>query len=675
MSKGEDMANASVRSVSSARSNAYDAMSSNNSTDGNAADNVDGAQDQKGEASKALDQEDADRQALKDKAKDKLANRSDDKKGNKNNSKDADDAGDGANGDSGSKGSQSGHGGHGAANNPMNAMKHMHNGVSKMAGAGNAVGKALIGFRALDLMNSALIMMGNLVNAAVAGVAGILGAIQGAITAVVGFFAGIASAIGSAVTTAVTMAISLVVVAGVAVGALTINQQNIVLRDGCLGDCSKNVNKVVADGKDVDTDGLRLQHAQELYSVFHTYGLTDNEVCGILGNFSAESGIDPTTIEGIYSEPYNINGSRHQEAMADFDSYTTGKLFPDYEGRISINKAQYFDEGTGKYYPGLGLAQITNGNRLISLCESINRNWWEMDTQLACYLACGSDITTGAKGGKEFWNTYKKDCESSSPEECAIYFAKNYEGNTILAQSERAKAAADWASQVSSWTVDSAYADNVMALAKQLGAAASDGAAGKAKSECKKAMNYDNSSIAGAAVSYAYPTKEEGAGNNGTALYQRVHDSIFPGDTIYMSCDRSVGLAVRWSGSDDTYPLSDTAAQLSYLQSSDKWQEVGGMSSLKEEDMKPGDVAVLNGHTWMYVGNEIVTKIHGDKATPGANSVSGSLNHRSPGCGVDASYYFKCGGKDNYHGGAEYHIFRCVKPDNSQTYKDAGAGA
>ena len=408
-------------------------------------------------------------------------------------------------------------------------------------------------------------------------------------------------------------------------------------------------------------------NARLLYSVFKGYGLTDECIAGMLGNLQVEGSVDPTTIEGIYNEPHQV-GPRKQAAFSDLSSYTTGTVFPMYASSgVSINRGAY-QASDGNYYCGIGMVQWTGPGayQMLSVGQSTGHDWYSMEYQLA-YMVSDAHYRPG------FFAQWKTEM-SSSAEEAAFYFAKNYEGNTTMAMGERKSNASAWLGQMSSWTVDTAYFDSVIGLSQNMGGTGADAALGEANDACDNDVGtYDNSSIASAAVSYAYATQAESMGNNGTALYQKVHDNVYPGDGVYMACDRSVACAVRWSGSDDDYPSGNTDNQYVYLKSSPKWESVGMSGSVSMDQLQPGDVFILNGHTFMYVGSEIIQQVHKDKADPASDSVSGSLGERSPGCGKDSASLIQSNGGQDWSGRGQYEIFRCVNPDNSERYKHAGS--
>lgn len=419
------------------------------------------------------------------------------------------------------------------------------------------------------------------------------------------------------------------------------------------------------DPGEVDEDANTTRNAQQLYSVFKSYGLTDECIAGILGNLSTESGIDPTGIEGIYDEPFLL-GPKKQAAIQDLSNYTQNTLFPMY-GDISINHDAY--RGTdGNYYCGLGLIQWTGpgAEKFLTVADSVGIQWYTLKYQLA-YMVGDTHYRPG------FFANWKANPDAT-PEDAATTFARDYEGNTVVDQEQRRMAARSWYEQMDSWTADAAFANSVLALAQSMGGEADDIAVGESADRCQTNSGYDNSSMAAAAVSYAYPTKDQGNGNNGTELFQRLENNIF-GDGVYMSCDRGVAVAVRWSGSDDTYPAGNTNYQYDYLLTSPKWQSLGMAGSLSIEDLQPGDVFILDGHTFMYTGHDLIASVHGDAAAEDADSVSASYGERSPGCGNDTSQILGRGGVDWIESRGQYEVFRCIQPDHSTTYQNAGSDA
>lgn len=566
--------------------------------------------------------------------------------------------------------------------------------AKKIGKTGAMVGKASFILQALQMAKALMMLLLNMIiTAAQAVVGGILGLLitiyhiaVNALHAAGTFFAGAISSLGSFLGVGAAAATSIVVTgtATVLVGGAVIvssifggSANDPAQWDTGIEDCAIAYNQIqdLANMDQDDMAAIQLEHAKKIFSIYKTYGLSNEQIAGMLGNWSVESGIDCSGVEGIFGEPYQI-GPKKQAALDDHDAYTQ-RLIANYRSNgTPINERQYISANDGLYWMGLGIAQFTPGDKVVIPAQEMGMQWWDMDFQMAFILATGTSTTTGAKGGKQFFNNYMQDMNGASPEECAEYFLINYEGCPgDKNKAKRLTEAANWNAQLSNWDVDNEYANKIISIAEQLGAVAADNAMSNAKSRCVKMGKYDNSTIALAASSFAWPTKEQGKGNDGTELYQQVFVGLF-GDLdreVYprQDCGRCVSSAVLWSGADIDYPGSGTEPnQLPYLLSSPKWQLVGWMGDLRPEELQPGDVGIVEGHTWLFVGNEAVQAIHGPDNT--GDCVSASLRERSPGVGKDANWYFSQGGRDPNHGLKEYRIFRLVQPDNSDKYSNIG---
>lgn len=537
---------------------------------------------------------------------------------------------------------------------------------SAAAGAAGAAGGASLGSTIVSAAS-------NIAHAAAGALSGIVSSVTSTVAAGIG---AVSSAIGVAASTVTTVAVGGAVAATVVVGATTavIVSNNPGAYDTVVSheDCATSVSQAKAAAEEVDADAAMLENAQKLYSVFKTRGWSDEMIAGMLSNFQAEGSIDPTCIEGIYDEPYTM-GTKKTEAVNDNFQSQCSYLFGAYAKQgLSINQDAYRADD-GNYYPGLGLCQWTGpgAKRLLDYANSVSAEWHDMGYQIAYIIANGSPCI-----GTSFEEKYKSECGSADAATCARFFALKFENGAMPEWmiETHTSSASSWASKMSSWTVDSSFANSIIAMAEKMGASASTSTVASAQKKCQKASNVDNSSLASAAVSYAWEHAHPDAeGNNGTQLYQAVCDGVI-GDGLYMSCDHGVCAAVRWSGTDVDYPSGNCSTQWSYVTSSDKWERVGTLGvDLQYEDLQPGDVAICamsdsytggSEHTWLYVGNEAVKAKYADSTY---TSVNASYGQRSAGCSDDS---WSVNGESRGH----YGIFRCVNPDNSDQYKDVGAG-
>lgn len=445
----------------------------------------------------------------------------------------------------------------------------------------------------------------------------------------------------------------------------------VILMDDCVSQQYDTMGELDAEKEEL---------AKSVYSVFRSYGFNNASIAGMLGNIDIESGIDPSAIEGIFSE-YGFLGTRKAQALLSLTAYTENTLFPAYvRNGKSINKDGYKvidDDNKTVYYCGIGLVQWTGENAftLFKTAYTLDIDWYSMDFQLG-YMMSDCMYRSGFFSG---WVVNQEEgTDDASWIEAArnsgIKFAHDYEGNSSNDE-ERADAAEEWFLIIKDWDdsyVDQDYVDSITELATQLGGLIEFLDVQNARYRCLNGNIFDNSSIANAAISFAWPTNEQSK-NNGTNLYQIVHDGIFPGDLIYKACDRATAMAVRWSGSDDSFPLG-TSDQLRYMSGSAKWEEIGTSDSVAMDELQPGDIFILSGHVFIYTGESAITAAYPAEAKPGSDSVSASLGERSAACNNSATSIVVNNGGQDWDNRGVYHIFRCVDPDNSDTYSAIGSG-
>lgn len=300
------------------------------------------------------------------------------------------------------------------------------------------------------------------------------------------------------------------------------------------------------------------------------------------------------------------------------------------------------------------------------------------------------DYTTGAFHWEidenlydKFWkNTYRKKLYEETTKRYTAQFMNEWEGIN-MAYDSRERNALKWFNQWwdssvslepnldaedvdNFFKVEEGYASSVLKIAdvtkdykRILGKAYTyDGD----MSVCRRYALKNCKDIAQAACMIAHPDRASSEGNNGTNVYKWVHDRVIEGDSVYMSCDRTVCTAVRWSGYDDDYPKGNTLTQIQYLTTSPRWTELDWGGDVNQ--LLPGDVLIKKDslessadteeagdvhHTLMYVGNYLA-QYYGHSTSDTACIIEGSYGERSPGVGEWSSQY------------ETYHAFRCTNP-------------
>lgn len=458
-----------------------------------------------------------------------------------------------------------------------------------------------------------------------------VGAVIAAAKAVVGFFTGagaaVASALGGAVsaataTVATVVATAVGVGAVIAGGAVALRDGNMNGRnDGALESCTVAVDNAAkaADGAVGDVSAKTEENAKTVYSVLSAWGMSDENIAGVLGNWSHESGIDPTSVETIFDEKFTI-GPRKQDAEAK--GFKIAQVDPAYSARFPAIDLM-----------GIGLGQWTNGRNalLTEYAQSIGKPWSTLETQLG-FMISKDDPTRVAQVKALIDNS-----EGGSVSASTSYFLTKWEGINDGTLGSRESAAGTWFAKMGGWEKNKSLADSILAQSGSAVTGANSSSVAAAASKCKShGGKVDNSTMVKAAISYAWPYNDDGKGNDGTDIYKYLHKEVLgESDNFFASCDRTVATAVRWSGTDDTYPAGGVSNQLEYLQGQggSKWTKIDYNGD--KSKLQPGDILLRTtggvSHTVMYVGEDSVKEVWGEgNYEPQGEIVSGSLNDRSP---------------------------------------------
>lgn len=471
-----------------------------------------------------------------------------------------------------------------------------------------------------------------------------------------------------------------VAMGAVGVAAVTVASQEPEVPVACSTRVDSAASAATQAGAEVavDVEAKREEVIKACWSFFkETYGWDDYKLAGMLGNIKTECGFDVTCIEGIYDEPFQPHGPKHEEVYKDWDAYTH-KLMDMYARDGVPVGNYYFETSDGKGMPGIGLVQWTGpaAERLLALASTAGADWFDYKFQIAILHACGPELN-GLGGLKAYdEGTY------SSPQDAAFAFAKFVEGNTTNGQSQRKQFAVEFYNQMSSWQVDQAAVSSISSLATKLGGTATEKATAAVRDTCDERdcahLSTGTSSIADAALAMAYATQDESKLNHGTELYQKVRRTIW-GDWSKdhdMDCGAGVATCVVWSGADIDYPRIHCGTQRPYVESSPKWEKVvSGFTAEDYSKLQPGDVFITadgqgSDHTLVFVGAEnVVNAFKGKTPQPasGADFCHASLNERSLAVGSWSIATYVS------YDSRSYNVYRCVKPDNSDKWSSAGA--
>lgn len=297
-----------------------------------------------------------------------------------------------------------------------------------------------------QLFFAALAMALNLLNM-IFGI--ILGAGKAVVGGVMAVGAGVSSFLGGAVSAAtagITTAAAALVAASVAVASLTVGVVgNVAMRDGGIADCSIEVVAAAkASGADSveDSPEMTLSNAKLIYGVLSAWGMPDENIAGILGNWDAESGIDPTGVETVSGEAHRLGDKKKDAEEKGFDA---AEFAPDYAKKH-----------TGVKLLGIGLGQWSNdrNTQLLEYAESSSGSWAALETQLGFMISKDS----GAPVIKHMIST-----PVGSPAEAAIYFHDEWERSADASTGTREAAATKWFARMGGWAKNQSLADSILA--------------------------------------------------------------------------------------------------------------------------------------------------------------------------------------------------------------------
>ena len=159
-----------------------------------------------------------------------------------------------------------------------------------------------------------------------------------------------------------------------------------------------------------DEPVTRGSNAYRIWSVCKALGMNDYAAAGMLGNIFAESSADPTSIEGIYGEYGDANGSKKSQAFKDLSAYFRNDLVQSYiksgwgisgssdnfgntvqsvtgSNGHTINSNAYLGVD-GKYIVGIGLINLQGLEQVDLYCgqNHMAYKWYDMKAQLAYML-------------------------------------------------------------------------------------------------------------------------------------------------------------------------------------------------------------------------------------------------------------------------------------------------
>lgn len=486
-------------------------------------------------------------------------------------------------------------------------------------GGGSGVGKAAAGAAAVPVAGAAgqlmfammilnwlksmffaaMAMAANLINMLIGGLLvvgkAIVGGAMAAGAAVSSFAGGAISAATGAVATAATGAMVL------GIGAVSIVSavgNDTAQRDGGLFDCSTDIVAAMESNDPGPVGGSSANtkaNARLVFGVLSAWGMPDENIAGILGNWDAESGIDPTGVETVFGEPFALGPNKQAAEDAGFD---VDAVDPEYA-------AQY----PGVDLLGIGLGQWSNGRntQLLDYAENAgDSSWATLETQLGFMISEDSGAPVIEQMIEE---------AVGSPEEAAVYFHDEWERSADTSMTARESAAVQWFSQMVSWEANQSLADSILAQTGTTIEEANENRVSAAQATCQ---TDDETLTAGLAEGGMSLEEADAFMENyiveGDAVLAEAFGAGGPGDCGYGKADNCVGFSsyfvYKFTSFKQYAPGNgiDTAASLAELTN-------------RETSTTPSVYSVFSMPTGMPAGHTgVILGIEGDTAIVGEAS-------------------------------------------------------
>ena len=314
---------------------------------------------------------------------------------------------------------------------------------AKLAAGAAVVGSAgQFGLAALMFMKM-LMMLKGMVLAVVGKVAGFFGAIFSGMSSFFSGVLGVTAAIGQTV----AVGVSVIVLAGGSILGVGVAQELTRKDDSfyCVPNQTKVSQHSQAYIQSGEIEAVRQDHAVKLWSVYSALGSSKEQTAAVLGNLQAESSLDPTAVETIYGEPFNIGTNKQSAIAVDF--------------KVELIDSAYAARFPAIDYVGIGLAQWTNGrNRLlINYANDNGVNWFEFDTQVRFML--DGDEPTRQEQLTDFLNAEPGNVQSETERFMNTWIGLSSPNSSL---SNRQTNATDYLFILERATTDTNYADSIL---------------------------------------------------------------------------------------------------------------------------------------------------------------------------------------------------------------------
>ncbi len=356
-------------------------------------------------------------------------------------------------------------------------------------------------------------------------------------------------------------------------------------------------------------------NAEKIWNWLKSQGLSNEQAAGVMGNITIESAHSfSPTIQQINS-PWPKDGW----GLAQWTSGRRTAIVSSLSKQADL--AKYYDSAYGAVPPA------ANGGRSEGIPVDINIKLLDFELNYMMQESQGRTVSSSVasqgygKAGASEWETLKKQV---TIEDATVFWHNNFE-----VSDDTAAAVLSVRGGFAKTAFDS-FSGGATAATPANG---SSPAATNCPQSTTDSSNFNGGTLSETVKAYAWPDyKGKGFIQKMPAYQAAITKAKADGRYVGadgIDCGGFVTTLLVDSGFDPTYNSNGkggaTGSQLVWLQA--HWDNLGKGSSINVANLKPGDVAISSGHTFVYVGqidgfNSVIASSSQDSRAPMAGKES-----------------------------------------------------
>lgn len=361
---------------------------------------------------------------------------------------------------------------------------------------------------------------------------------------------------------------------------------------------------------------------EKIYNFLINKGLNTEQAVGVLGNIERESGYSPMRHEQSHS---NFSSGGYGIAQWTFGRRTTLEKY--LKKKLPELYSNYYnDEYAGGVSASDGYVPRSSSTKDLMPIEDNDAFLgaeleFLFDETSSRRISSSTAAVSSAKQGENEWEALSK---ATSIEDATKIWLYNFEipANIAQAAKDRTESAKKILETLQSNSTDSSQA--------------SSGSSGN----CVDSTAGDVAALQATVKMYAWPTYRKPSyvtlkPEYDKAVKAAMKSGGYVGGIKYkgVDCGGFVTRVMVDSGYEPEYNAAKgaTATQKAWLDAN--WEKIGTGSTIDVATLKPGDVAMKTGHTFMFAGTDIDGFGSGTSGWKGV--ASASLDERSPMAGIE----------------------------------------